>query len=974
MLWEVEIRPIGRDAERERVCQEFDLLVHARRAEELIQSTARGYWLEGNISSEALSRLVREVLVDPIVEEGIVGPAGTDAGNALTITYKPGVMDPVAQTVLETARRLGWAIEAVRTFRRYYLRGALNAEDRTRLIGKVLANEAIEQVLEGPLPVRHLSLGANYRFHLVSVPLRDLDPEGLLRVSREGMLALSLEEMQAIQDHFRQLGREPTDCELETIAQTWSEHCSHKTLKGTITLRDGTLGSSRTYRHLLRETIFAATTEIRRRLGAEDWCVSVFEDNAGVVQWEPRYHLCFKVETHNHPSALEPYGGANTGVGGVIRDVLGTGCGAKPIANTDVFCFAPPDYPPEQLPEGVLHPRRVLQGVVAGVRDYGNRMGIPTVNGAIIFDERYLANPLVYCGTLGLLPVDRASKSVAAGDWIVVVGGRTGRDGIHGATFSSLELTHESEAVSGGAVQIGNAITEKKLLDVLLQARDRNLFRAVTDCGAGGFSSAIGEMAAGLGATVRLEAAPLKYTGLSYTEIWISESQERMILAVPPEKWPELQALCASEDVEAAVLGQFEASGRLKLTYEGHVVADLDIHFLHEGRPAVVREAAWPPPAPRSDGALYAGPASASTPPLELSEQEALLRLLGHYTVASKEWVIRQYDHEVQGGSVIKPLVGAENDGPSDAAVLRPLADSWLGVAVGCGINPLYGEWDPYAMAALAIDEAVRNVVAVGADPRRIALLDNFCWGNVQDPVVLGALVRAAEACRDVAIAYMTPFISGKDSLHNTYRGPDGSRRDIPHTLLISALGRIPDVRRCVTMDLKGPGHHLILVGESRAEMGGSLYSQITRRVGGRIPQVDAQQAPRIFSAVHEAIMHGWVRACHDLSEGGLAVAIAEMAFAGQVGADVQRLPGEGSKAERLFSESPSRFLLEVAPEHRDALAAVLGDLPWFEIGITVSEPRLRIADQNGQWCIWASLRELKQAWQRPLSQSLQIA
>jgi phosphoribosylformylglycinamidine synthase len=975
MLWEVEIRPIGRDAEREHVCQEFNLLVHAQRAEELICSTARGYWLEGDIGPEALSRLVREVLVDPVVEEGIVGPVGTDLDHALTVTYKPGVMDPVAQTVLETARRLGWTIDAVRTFRRYYLRTTLTPEDRALLVNKVLANDAIEQVLEGALPMRHLSLGSAYRFQLVHVPLRDLDAEGLLRVSREGMLALSLEEMQVIQAHFRQLGREPTDCELETIAQTWSEHCSHKTLKGTITLRDGFDGSSRTYRHLLRETIFAATAEIRQRLGAEDWCVSVFEDNAGVIQWEPRYHLCFKVETHNHPSALEPYGGANTGVGGVIRDVLGTGCGAKPIANTDVFCFAPPDYPAELLPEGVLHPRRVLQGVVAGVRDYGNRMGIPTVNGAIVFDPRYLANPLVYCGTVGLLPVDRSTKSVSAGDWIVVIGGRTGRDGIHGATFSSLELTHESETVSGGAVQIGNAITEKKLLDVLLQARDRGLFRAVTDCGAGGFSSAIGEMAAGLGATVRLEAAPLKYTGLSYTEIWISESQERMILAVPPEKWPELQALCAAEDVEAAVLGQFEASGRLKLTYEGHVVADLDIRFLHEGRPTVVREAVWPPPSHlshRDNGAISGDGPPESASPVPMTEQEALLRLLGHYTVASKEWVIRQYDHEVQGGSVIKPLVGAENDGPSDAAVLRPLADSWLGVAIGCGINPLYGEWDPYAMAALAIDEAVRNVVAVGADPRRIALLDNFCWGNVHDPVVLGALVRAAEACRDVAIAYGTPFISGKDSLHNTYRGPDGTRHDIPHTLLISAIGRIADVRRCVTMDLKGPGHLLILVGESRAELGGSLYYQITRQRGGRIPQVNTQQAPRLFSAIHEAITHGWVQACHDLSEGGLAVAIAEMAFAGNVGADVRFLPGEGSNAERLFGESPSRFLLEVAPEHRDAVASLLQDLPWVEIGITVPEPRLRLAGTNGQWCIWASLQELKQTWQKPLWSSLQ--
>lgn len=985
MLWEVEIRPIGRDIDREHVCQEFNLLLQNQRAEKLIRSTARGYWLEGSITPEALSRLVREVLVDPIVEEGIVGPVGSWVERALTVTYKPGVMDPVAQTVLETARRLGWAIEAVRTFRRYYLHSTLTSEERNLLINKVLINDAIEQVLEGPLPTQHLSLGSAYGFHLIHVPLQDLDAEGLLRVSSERMLALSVEEMQAIQAHFRQLGRDPTDCELETIAQTWSEHCSHKTLKGTVTLRDGTNGTSRTYRHLLRETIFAATAEIRRRLGVDDWCVSVFEDNAGVVQWEPRYHLCFKVETHNHPSAIEPYGGANTGIGGVIRDVLGTGLGAKPIANTDVFCFAPPDYPAELLPEGVLHPRRVLQGVVAGVRDYGNRMGIPTVNGAIVFDPRYLANPLVYCGTVGLLPVDRSTKSVRAGDRIVVMGGRTGRDGIHGATFSSLELTHESETVSGGAVQIGNAITQKKLLDVLLQARDRGLFRAVTDCGAGGFSSAIGEMAAGLGAMVHLEAAPLKYTGLTYTEIWISESQERMILAVPPEKWSELQALCAAEDVEVAVLGQFEASGRLKLTYEGHVVADLDLRFLHEGRPTVVREAVWPPPShlsrPHNDKAAIPEDTSQSTggephgmvtpAKVNITEQEALLRILGHYTVASKEWVIRQYDHEVQGGSVIKPLVGASNDGPSDAAVLRPLADSWLGVAIGCGINPLYGDWDPYAMAALAIDEAVRNVVAVGADPRRIALLDNFCWGNVQDPVVLGALVRAAEACRDVAIAYMTPFISGKDSLHNTYRGPDGVRRDIPHTLLISAIGRVVDVRRCVTMDLKRPGHLLILVGESRAELGGSLYSLITDQTGGRVPQVKLDLAPRLFSAVHELITRGWVHACHDLSEGGLAAAIAEMAFAGNVGADVRFLPGEGSNVERLFGESPSRFLLEVAPEDRDAVASVLKDLPWVEIGVTVAEPRLRIAGRDGQWCIWVSLQELKQAWQKPLIASL---
>jgi phosphoribosylformylglycinamidine synthase len=319
----------------------------------------------------------------------------------------------------------------------------------------------------------------------------------------------------------------------------------------------------------------------------------VFEDNAGVVRFDDRHHVCFKVETHNHPSAIEPYGGANTGLGGVIRDVLGTGLGARPICNTDVFCFAPPEVDPEALPRGVLHPRKVIAGVVAGVRDYGNRMGIPTVNGAVCFDERYLGNPLVFCGTVGVIPANRCHKAARAGDLIVALGGRTGRDGIHGATFSSAELTSESEKVSGGAVQIGNAITEKKLLDVLLEARDRGLYSAVTDCGAGGFSSAIGEMGEKLGAEVHLDKAPLKYEGLSYTEIWISESQERMILAVPPGNWLILKGLCDSEDVEATVLGTFAATGKLRLYYQEQQVAELDMPFLHNGRPPVVRQATW---------------------------------------------------------------------------------------------------------------------------------------------------------------------------------------------------------------------------------------------------------------------------------------------------------------------------------------------------------------------------------------------
>ena len=965
MLWEVEIFPKGPDAERARIAEEYDLLTHAGEAgAQAIAKTSRGFLLEGGLQQAHLTQLVRELLVDSVSEEGEVHAANADgvidcAGPA-TVLLKPGVMDPVAMSVIQTARQLGIPLAAAQTFRRYYWTG--KPFDKEAMFRKVLCNEAIERVVDHPLSEEELGLGTRYIFQRVVVPIRELDDAGLMKLSKDGQLSLSLDEMHTIRGHFRDLKREPTDAELETIAQTWSEHCSHKTLKGIIDC-DG-----KRFNNLLKETIFGATQEIRKRLGKDDWCISVFEDNAGVVTFDDEFHVCFKVETHNHPSAIEPYGGANTGIGGVIRDPLGTGMGAKPVCNTDVFCFAPPDTPPESLPQGVLHPKKVMKGVVAGVRDYGNRMGIPTINGAVCFDPRYLGNPLVYCGTVGLVPADKAFKAAQAGDYIVAVGGRTGRDGIHGATFSSIELTTESEKVSGGAVQIGNAITEKKVLDVLLQARDQNLYHAITDCGAGGFSSAVGEMGEKIGARVELDKAPLKYQGLSYTEIWISEAQERMILAVPPANWPKLEALCASEDVEATVIGTFEATGKLKLFYQDTQVAELDMHFLHDGRPPVVRQATWKTP-PR-----VADPADSLRSSAGLAE--VLLKILGHYNVCSKEWIIRQYDHEVQGGSVIKPLVGVNNDGPSDASVITPVLGSWRGLAIGCGINPNLGDLDPYQMAAHAIDEAVRNVVAVGADPARIALLDNFCWGNTQRPEVLGSLVRAAEACRDVALAYMMPFISGKDSLNNEFaippspsgRGVGGEIRHIiiPPTLLISAMGQVPDVRRCVTMDLKEPGNLLFLVGVTTADMGGSHHHLATGQTGGNVPIVDLQNAPKIFARLHEAIVTGMVRSCHDLSEGGLAVAAAEMAFAGGIGADIGKLP-IGPDEVNLFAESPTRFLVEVRPAHAEPFRQVLAGSPVNEIGATVKEPRLRIAGGSGEWIVWLSLQQLKDAWQKPL-------
>jgi phosphoribosylformylglycinamidine synthase len=790
-------------------------------------------------------------------------------------------------------------------------------------------------------------------------------------LSREGQLYLSLVEMKTIQEQFRQRDRDPTDIELETIAQTWSEHCSHKTLAGRIAYRDP--DGERSFGNMLKETIFAATQEIRAQLGDEDWCVSVFKDNAGVVRFDEQHNVCFKVETHNHPSALEPYGGANTGLGGVIRDPLGTGLGAKPVCNTDVFCFAPPNTPLDDIPPGVLHPRRVMKGVVSGVRDYGNRMGIPTVNGAVYFDPRYIANPLVYCGDVGILPRDKSFKQPKAGDHIVALGGRTGRDGIHGATFSSAELTSQSEELSGGAVQIGNAITEKMLLDVLLAARDRGLYSAVTDCGAGGFSSAVGEMAEEIGAVVWLDKAPLKYDGLSYTEIWISESQERMVLSVPKQRWEELHALCASEGVDATVIGEFVPTGRLELTYRGHKVGELAMQFLHDGRPPVVREALYNPPA-----------VIPQDWPAALDEQaaETLVRIVSSLNVCSKHWIIRQYDHEVQGGSVIKPLVGAENDGPSDAAVVRPVLNSRRALVIACGMNPSYGDFDTYHMAASAIDEAVRNCVAVGADPQRIAILDNFCWGNTERPETLGSLVRAALACHDLAISLGTPFISGKDSLNNEFRYADQQGKQqlisIPPSLLISAIGQVDDAGKCITMDLKQSGNVLFVVGMTHNEMGGSHFAMVNGLSGGEVPKVDPVMARRTFAAMHRATNAGLLRACHDLSEGGLAVAVAEMAFAGGLGAEINLKqvphsfePGALLESILLFSESNTRFLCEVPPSAVEEFTELMEEIPHAAIGDVTETGRLEVVG-IGDTTISAplvsiNLAELKETWQAPL-------
>lgn len=911
------------------------------------------YIIFGNAVKNSLETIASHLLTDTITQCYQISDSGFQTADIkphiVEISRKAGVMEPIEQSVIKALRDISISVDSVKTSCKYVIDGNVSLETIRIIADKILANAKIEDIFIYPKTPHYDHGNIQYSYKKKTIPLLEANNDQLKEISIRGQLSLNLQEMQSIQKYFKSVQREPTDIELETIAQTWSEHCVHKTFKGIINF-DGKIIDN-----LLKNTVMKATKELNNA-----WCVSVFKDNAGIVQFDDHYNICFKVETHNHPSAIEPYGGANTGVGGVIRDVMGTGLGGRPILNTDIFCFGLPDTPQDKIPKGVLHPKRIFKGVVAGVRDYGNRMGIPTANGAIFFHERYIGNPIVFCGTVGLIPKNKCTKEPHPNDLIVVVGGRTGRDGIHGATFSSAELHEQSEQISGGAVQIGNAITEKALLDTLLQARDKGLYHCITDCGAGGLSSAVGEMGQELGAIVHLEKVPLKYEGLSYTEVWISEAQERMLLAVSPEKENDLLNLFKAENVEATVIGKFTADKKLRLFYNNHAVGELEMDFLHDGLPRLERKATWHEPA-------FEEPI--------LSEKKDygtdLKKILSAWNVCSKEWVIRQYDHEVQGGSVLKPLQGIHNDGPGDACIITPILGSKKGIIVSNGINPLYGDIDPYRMAASAIDEALRQIIAVGGNLKQVAILDNFCWGNTNKPDRLGSLVRAAEACYDIAMAYGTPFISGKDSLNNEFV-TEKETIVIPPTLLISAISVMEDVQKAVSMDVKEPGNLIYLVGLTRPELGGSHYYLIHGYTGNTAPRANTVIGKKIMDTLAIATDLRIVKSCHDCSEGGLAIAAAEMAFAGGYGMELHLsaviTDGPIHRNDTLlFSESNTRFIVEVKPEHQKQFEAILKDVPCGLLGKVTTEPLIRIHGLNNQPIVKEDIYDLKEAWQSPL-------
>ena len=793
---------------------------------------------------------------------------------------------------------------------------------------------------------------ATYR----TIPVRNLSEAELTALSQNMKLSLSTEDMLVVQQIFCEIDRDPTDVELEVIAQTWSEHCKHRIFAATI--NHTVDGKTEEIKSMYKTFIQSTTKELMAR--KPGFVLSCFVDNAGFIKLDDKLSVCLKAETHNHPSAIEPYAGANTGLGGVIRDILGAGKGAKPIANLDVFCFGAPDTPQEMV-EGhnIIHPLGIMRGVVHGVRDYGNRMGIPTTSGAIQFDPTYIYNPLVFCGTAGVIPQEDIAKEMQPGLAVVVIGGRTGKDGLHGATFSSAAMGEASAEEDQQAVQIGNPIEEKKTLDVILEARERGLIEFVTDCGAGGFSSAAGEMLSETGGNLYLERAPLKETNMLSWQIFLSESQERMVLAVKPENLDELQKLADTFQTEMTVLGESNDSGVLRVWHNGECVVEMDNSKLHDA------------PIKKLTSVFTMGEAKTG---LELDDSNLtgdLKQLFADFAIVSREPIIREYDHEVQGNTVLKPLAGASADAPQDASVIDIDGSDKL-MSLALAILPEWGKTDPYAMGTGTVDETVRQLVLAGTNPDKIALLDNFCMGNPEEPTELGRIVECAKGIREAALAYGAPYVSGKDSFYNYFETEDGPV-NIPVTFLCSGFGVVEDASHVRGASLRRSNSAIFMVGNTEDEMGASVYARQKGISGARVPQTDCAKNYELYKAYYEkALTQGLVLSAHDLSEGGLAVAAAEMAFSGIGGMklDLDALPtvkGWQNNAVPCFAESTGRFLVEVDEDMAAEFEAAMAGFPCARIGSATTDGQLTIT-AKGSTVLQAEIAELKNIWKNGLT------
>ena len=946
------------------------------------------------LSEEQLVTFAEEGLRDELLHEVHVGRLW-DAHNSasyISVGKLPGVTDDEGASAEKMLRDL-LDLPPEQGVQRIFTRDLFLLEanlDRTALKG--IAEELLGNVL-----IHHLELGdvAEISDYVPEVRLESeaetetvdifVTDEELLQLSKERVLSLSLEEMKVIQSHYRDPATEerrrkhglsgaPTDCELEVLAQTWSEHCKHKEFNAVIHYRDADTGEETTIDSLFGTYIRGATEVIGERLAESgcDWLVKVFSDNAGVVRIDDHRLFVFKVETHNTPSALDPYGGAITGILGNNRDPLGTGRGGgRLLFNTNVLCFGPPDYD-KPLLTGQLHPKRVFSGVREGIEDGGNKSGVPTVNGSVIFDERYSGKPLVYCGTGSIMPAyykGKASweKEIDPGDVIFMAGGRVGKDGIHGATFSSAEIDKHSPR---SAVQIGSPITQKLVTDFLEVACARGLIKCTTDNGAGGLSSSVGELAPiSGGARVNLETVPLKYQGLAPWEIFVSESQERMTLVVEPDRVEEVRILAAKHEVELSEVGVFTNSGDLEVYFGDRLVALLDIDFLHDGVPRKTLHAEW-----RTPGAAE------PKLPTDLDHRETLLRLLASPDICSREAVVRQYDHEVKGKTVVKPLMGPDGIAPQDAAVLRLDHEGWRGVAVSNGIFPRYGDLDAYEMSAGAFDEAVRQIIAVGGrlpdtnDPEAPfwSACDNFCVpdsaydpeSNPDGKYKLAQLVRMCRALYDMSTTFDIPMTSGKDSMKNDFRA-DGVKISVPPTILYSMVAGVEDVRRSVTSYFKESGDLVYLLGETYDELGGSELYRLLGEVGANVPRVRRADALRLYRKVMAANEERLIESCHDLSDGGLAVALAECCFGGARGANIELPTSDLSLNAALYSESHSRFVASVRRENRERFEELLGDDGTL-LGQVTGGSRVQVS-WHGDVVMDTSLDELVEAWSNGL-------
>lgn len=978
------VRDVPGEKLKKRIRRDLGFDVEARVVE--------AYIIDADISRDVLDILRTDAFVDPVIQEGYVDQPVEMAGDwAIEVSFKPGVTDNVGRTAREVIEALSGhrfgENEGVYTSRIYFLSGTLTEKDITSIAEGLLANTLINRYVcknaaqyerEGGMMVFAPKVSMGREATVQTFPITT-SLEEMMKINRERTWALSEDEIRAIRKYYLKeavisarhkvgLTESPTDVEMEAIAQTWSEHCKHKIFNAAISYEED--GREEIIDSLFATYIKGSTDIIRRRKGRRDFCLSVFKDNAGVIRFNKGYNLAFKVETHNTPSALDPYGGALTGIVGVNRDPFGTGMGAKLIFNTNVFCFAPPDYQ-GTIPPRLLHPKRVLEGVREGVEHGGNKSGIPTVNGSLVFDENYLGKPLVFCGTCGIMPrkvkgKPSYEKKARIGDAIVMVGGKIGKDGIHGATFSSEEL---SEASPTSAVQIGDPITQKRMTDFLLIARDRGLYNSITDNGAGGLSSSVGEMAEDTnGCILHIDRAPLKYHGLAPWEILLSEAQERMNVAVSPDHLDEFLKLSERMNVTSTVLGEFTDSGKFHVLYQGKTVAYLDMHFLHEGLPKMRLTAQWKRTI--RDEEPFSEPASCN---------DALMEVLGRWNVCSKEYVVRQYDHEVQGGSVVKPLTGFDNNGPSDAGVVRPDLEGREGVVISHGICPKFSAFDTYHMMACAIDEAIRNNIATGGSLGTMALLDNFCWSdpvlsekNSEGPYKLAQLVRANRALFDSTTFFGTPCISGKDSMKNDYIC-NNIKISVPQTVLISALSVMKDVAGALTMDFKAEGDLIIVVGKTYPEMAGSEYFATRGMMGNIPPRVRMAPAKKTFRAIERAIRNNLLRSCHDLSDGGLGCALAESAFAGGFGVDIdlRNVPVSGIFRDDfiLFSESQSRFVVSIRERDLEKFTSLFRAVPFGIMGRTTRDCRFTVKGVQGKEVVNLSVGRLLDAWQSPFKQ-----